>query len=201
MNEFAVQIEKGRRTLGRSQSDNPNPASSVFRTKDLAQIQKDIVETSRPVYSNGPPSGMGNPGQGKLKADQWKAAIEFELPVSLMKHWHIPLHRQSGLSSSVLRRHELAHNTILLASAIRVGTSYRTSELHRVKYTEYMHTYLADLLRLNPGLNLRPNHHNALHLGDFLLRFGPMHGWWMFPFERVIGLLQQVSTNYKQGEL
>ena len=143
---------------------------------------------------------MGNPGQGKLKADQWKAAMEFELTVSLMKHWHVPLSQQNNLSPSAQRRHALAHNTIILASAIRVGTSYRTSEQHRIKYTNYMHTYLADLLKLNPGMTLRPNHHGALHLGDFLLRFGPTHGWWMFPFERVIGILQQVSTNYKQGQ-
>jgi hypothetical protein len=32
-----------------------------------------------------------------------------------------------------------------------------------------------------------------------LLRFGPIHGWWMFPFERVIGLLQQFNTNSEMG--
>ena len=27
-----------------------------------------------------------------------------------------------------------------------------------------------------------------------------MHGWWMFTYERVIGLLQKINTNYKIGE-
>ncbi|KAG2148241.1 uncharacterized protein EDB93DRAFT_1085087 [Suillus bovinus] len=31
--------------------------------------------------------------------------------------------------------------------------------------------------------------------------YGPMHGWWMFPFERIIGALQKTNTNYKIGEL
>jgi hypothetical protein len=33
-----------------------------------------------------------------------------------------------------------------------------------------------------------------------LLLFGPMHGWWMFVFERVIGMLQKTNTNDKLGE-
>jgi hypothetical protein len=27
-----------------------------------------------------------------------------------------------------------------------------------------------------------------------------MHGWWMFPFERIIGALQKTNMNYKIGE-
>ncbi|KIK76306.1 hypothetical protein PAXRUDRAFT_170343 [Paxillus rubicundulus Ve08.2h10] len=44
-----------------------------------------------------------------------------------------------------------------------------------------------------------PNHHALLHLDDFLCRYGPMHGWWMFPFKRVIGSLQKMNTNHKIG--
>jgi hypothetical protein len=32
------------------------------------------------------------------------------------------------------------------------------------------------------------------------MRYGPVHGWWMFPFERVIGALQKTNTNYKIGK-
>lgn len=51
-----------------------------------------------------------------------------------------------------------------------------------------------------PSHSFRPNHHSCLHLHEFLLRYGPMHGWWMFPFERIIGALQKTNTNYKIGE-
>ncbi|KAH9928229.1 hypothetical protein B0H21DRAFT_700382, partial [Amylocystis lapponica] len=148
-----------------------NSSDSVFRKEDLKRFERNIRATLRPVYSEGPPPKMGTSGHGKLKADQWKAAMEFELPVSLMKHWH---------------QVEL--------------TDLSTSEHHCVQYTKYMHSYLSDLLTIKPDIALRPNHHMALHLGDFLTRFGPMHGWWMFPFERVIGILQQVNTNFKQGQ-
>lgn len=62
-----------------------------------------------------------------------------------------------------------------------------------------MRAYLASVRRLFPETNLVPNHHNALYIGEMLLRFGPAHGWWMFPFERLIGLLQKVNTNNKIG--
>ncbi|KIJ09587.1 hypothetical protein PAXINDRAFT_87272, partial [Paxillus involutus ATCC 200175] len=44
------------------------------------------------------------------------------------------------------------------------------------------------------------NHHASLHMNEFLLRYGPMHGWWMFPFERIIGTLQKTNTNHKIGK-
>jgi hypothetical protein len=62
-----------------------------------------------------------------------------------------------------------------------------------------MRAYLKSLRDLFPEMKLRPNHHNALYLGELLLRFGPVHGWWMFPFERLIGLLQKINSNKKMG--
>jgi hypothetical protein len=88
---------------------------------------------------------------------------------------------------------------MLLAVAIRWGTSHKTSTTHAEQYMTNMHAYLTSLLELFPDMALRPNHHAALHLGPLLLRFGPTRGWWMFPFERVIGLLQKINTNNKMG--
>lgn len=60
--------------------------------------------------------------------------------------------------------------------------------------------YLTTLRKIDPLSNLRPNHHEALHLPDFFNLYGPMHGWWMFVYERMIGLLQNTNTNFKIGE-
>lgn len=46
---------------------------------------------------------------------------------------------------------------------------------------------LKTLKELQPTKRLRPNHINALLVGDYLRLYGPVRGWWMFPFERVIG--------------
>lgn len=41
----------------------------------------------------------------------------------------------------------------------------------------------------------------AFHIKDYLVLFGPVHAWWTFPFERLIGMLQRMPNNGKIGEL
>lgn len=88
---------------------------------------------------------------------------------------------------------------MFLATALRWATSHRMSQRHADEYMRNMRAYLRSLRDLFPEMKLLPNHHNALYLGELLLRFGPVHGWWMFPFERLIGLLQKVNSNKKIG--
>jgi hypothetical protein len=47
---------------------------------------------------------------------------------------------------------------------------------------------------------LYPNHHLSLHLAECIRNFGPVHGWWAFPFERYNGIIQRYNTNNKMGE-
>ena len=89
---------------------------------------------------------------------------------------------------------------MLLAMAILWASSDRTSIVHYIKYMSYMRAYLAILLELFPDRDLLPNHHAALHVGFFLLYFGPTRGWWMFPYERLIGRLQKFNHNGKLRE-
>jgi hypothetical protein len=157
------------------------------------QVCGDIPETIRASYATIPPPDLGQPGTGKLKAGEWMALIEFDLPVTLVKI----LHSNPGLESTTV---DLIRATLLLAIAIRYGFSTVTSPTHQEKYLEYMQQYLRILRRLYPQQHLRPNHHAALHLGDFLKRFGPARNFWMLPFERIIGKLQHSPSNYKNGE-
>ncbi|KZS99818.1 uncharacterized protein LAESUDRAFT_667513 [Laetiporus sulphureus 93-53] len=152
-------------------STHDDQPAIVFSLKDLDHLRDDITQMTRPTYSSGPPRNMGTKARRKLKVDHWKALIEFELPVSMMKRWNS-------------------------SPALRCATSYTTSVEHRDKYTGHMHAYLSRLLWLHPGITLRRNHHNTMHLGDFLLRFRPI-----FPFERIIGILQQTTTNSKLGQM
>ena len=99
--------------------------------KDLRQIQQDIAKTKRPTWQSGPPTDFGTPAHGKLKADEWRTSIEFDLVVSLIKLW------QSDEPDNTLgnphpgnllqhRRNKVIHSTMLLAMAVRWGTSNRT---------------------------------------------------------------------------
>ena len=40
---------------------------------------------------------------------------------------------------------------------------------------------------------------NFSRLLEYLCRFGSVHSWWTFPFERIIGMLRPIPTNFKIG--
>jgi len=89
--------------------------------------------------------------------------------------------------------------TIFLSCTICFAMSYRIMTKHRDTFNWYMHEYLRIILEIFPSLKLLPNHHSALHLGEFFLHYRPIHNWWMFPFKQIIGSLQKVNNNYKEG--
>ncbi|KLO04216.1 hypothetical protein SCHPADRAFT_947876 [Schizopora paradoxa] len=170
---------------------NSNRTVPTLSWGEVEMVQKSIQETQRPRWHKGPPSNFGEKEHGKLKADQWRSVIEFDVPVALAK-----------LSDDGQQAHaKLFRSTMLLAVAIRYATSHKMSERRIKRYTHHILEYLKSIREINPSARLRPNHHNALHIGEYLRLFGPMHGWWMFVFERVIGKLQQVNTNNRNGEL
>jgi hypothetical protein len=167
--------------------------------QEIDEVQVHLRSINRPTWNRGPPINLGDAEHGKLKAEQWRSMIEFDLPVILCRMWG-PGNASAADSETSSHREQLAHTTMLLAMAIRWGTSHVTSEYHARQYKGYMRAYLEYLKKIFPELAWRPNHHAALHLDDFLRRYGPMHGWWMFPFERIIGCLQKTNTNHKIGQ-
>ncbi|KAI0280568.1 hypothetical protein BC826DRAFT_924322 [Russula brevipes] len=164
---------------------------------DLKAIWDDIASTVRPRWHAAPPANLGQVFHGKLKADEWRSCFEFDIPVSLLR---IETRRGASGTQTDEYRAKLVHSTFLLATAIRWATSYRTSAMHIKKYKSAMKDYLKILRELRPTQRFRPNHLNALLVADYLRLYGPVRGWWMFPFERVIGDLQRTNTNSQQGE-
>ena len=184
-----------------SPDEIPNIYKPLLLTRDLHQIQSDIASTTRPTWRTNPPKNFGSPSHGKLKADEWRACIEFDLPVSLVKLW-MQNKVDPAADKSMRNVHAMTvESTMYLAMAIRWVTSHRTSAKHAERYLHYMMLYLHSIRALRPGMDLHPIHHNALHLPDFLPAFGPLHGWWMFVFERLNGTLQKINTNFHAGEL
>lgn len=72
--------------------------------------------------------------------------------------------------------------------------------MHRAEAIEiHLKKYLSEIRELFPDARPSTNQHVSLHLPFFLKQFGPVHSWWTFPFERLIGVLQQLPTNNKSG--
>ena len=88
---------------------------------------------------------------------------------------------------------------MLLVAAVRLALCTVTDKAIVERYLENIKDYVHDLQQIYPEAPLVPNYHMAFHIYDFLELFGPVHSWWSFPFERLIGQLQRVPTNHKFG--
>jgi len=162
----------------------------------MEQIHADIASMVTPSWLTSVPSKLGSASHGKLKADQWRVLGSVYLPISLIRLWWSA---ESGNGRSE-RCRKILDVTISLLSAVSIATSRVTSPRHADLYLQHMQAYLTGLKELFPDFRFVPNQHMALHLGDYIHLYGPVHSWWAFPFERMIGTLQRISTNYKEGE-
>lgn len=87
-----------------------------------------------------------------------------------------------------------------LVMAVRIASSRVLNEDFIVAYESSINSYLEGLKTLYPDASIKPNHHLSLHLGDFMRKFGPVHAYRTFAFERLNYLMQQMSTNNKHGD-
>ncbi|KAH9834090.1 uncharacterized protein C8Q71DRAFT_725300 [Rhodofomes roseus] len=162
---------------------------SKFRvlTQDVInQIRHDIKTTYLPSWLERPPSNFGSASHGKLKADHWRTVCTINMVITLVRIW--------GASTASKGEHRLLENFIHLVIAVELA-SRRSMDAGRARlFDHHMFEYLRTLRDLFEN-NLVPNHHLSLHLSTCLQLFGPVHGWWAYPFERFNGIIQRLSTN------
>lgn len=153
----------------------------------MKTIVDDLEFVVKPSWMPSVPLSSGS----KLKADEWRTLGCLNLPLSLIRLWSKHLEQD---------RLDFLQLTMSLMSAVLLATSRVTSDEHCTRYLKFMMEYRKGLQRLFPLYDCLPNHHVAFHIPEFIKLFGPVHGWWAFPFERAIGQLQRLSTNYKKRE-
>jgi hypothetical protein len=183
---------KGHRAQTVSFTQHSTPAVNLIGLSTLEHIWKDIEEIIVPSWVSKIPTDFGSPRHGKLKADQWRSAALVYMPIALVHVWsRTNFYEQSEHYDAILR------NTLVFLQAVEIVTRRKISAEDAKAYTGLMGEYLAGLRQLFPDKKLRPSHHFSLHLEEFLLKYGPVHGWWAFPFERVIQVLQTTNTNHQ----
>ncbi|KAI0373837.1 hypothetical protein BV20DRAFT_1033714 [Pilatotrama ljubarskyi] len=173
-------------------SENDVVKFSVFTNDVLQRLREDIASTILPSWLEKPPSNFGSAGHGKLKADGWRTVCSVHMVLTLVRLW--------GSSGSSAEERLVLENFIHLINAVDIATRRSMSRARMDTYDRNMEEYLKGLRHLfdHP---LVPNHHLALHLRQCLELFGPVHGWWAYPFERYNGLLQRMNTNHKPAEI
>lgn len=164
----------------------------IFTPKEMKDMWSDIAAMVKPSWVAKPPTNES----GKRKAAEWRLLGTTYLPASLVRLWS---QHEEGNEESELRR-KLLLITMSLVSAIIIVSSRETSDAHAREYLRYMTDYMKGVRELFPEYKFLPNHHMAMHIHEFLLRYGPVHGWWTFPYERLIGKLERIPSNYRPGE-
>ncbi|SJK99061.1 uncharacterized protein ARMOST_02346 [Armillaria ostoyae] len=168
-------------------------AGHAITQEEMEVLWQDIEQMITPSWLSSIPARFGGAnGDGKLKADQWRTIATTYMPVTLIQMW--------SDSSASSKRRELLEFTMDLVQAVILVASHQTSQDLAGRYLSYMLSYRTRMKSLFPNYSAHPNHHIALHLSEYLLMFGPVHGWWTFPFERQIGMLERISTNYQPGK-
>ncbi|RPD57896.1 hypothetical protein L226DRAFT_474387 [Lentinus tigrinus ALCF2SS1-7] len=170
----------------------PKPTRFAPSSQDLLQIQEDISATIVPSWLEKVPSTFGTAKGGKLKADHWRTACTVNAVITLVRRW--------GTANSDPEELEALKNYIHLVVAADFASRRSMTPVRAAAYEHHMEAYLRGLIRIYHH-TLVPNHHLALHLRRFLDAFGPVHGWWTYPFERYNGLLQRLKTNFKAAEM
>jgi hypothetical protein len=167
----------------------------VLSADEMEEIRSDIKKIVMPSWMTSVPANLGSSGHGKLKADQWRVLGTTYIPITLVRLWG-----NGGRDERSKRCKKILEVTLSLLSAIVTASARVTSSAHANLYIHYMQAYLNGIKDLFPTYKFDPKHHMALHLYEYLLRYGPVHAWWTFPFERIIGMLQRIPTNGKLGE-
>ncbi|TFK58259.1 hypothetical protein BDN72DRAFT_748314, partial [Pluteus cervinus] len=148
----------------------------------------DIEKTVKPSWLASAPKNLGDPGHGKLTADQWRTACTVSMVITLIRIWR-----------PAPDRSEYLDNFLHLVTAIRWATM-RTSSTRQISIVEkYFKRYCETTVELFGESVLVPNTHLSLHLAECIKAFGPVHGWWAFPFERYNGIIQRQNSNHKLG--
>ena len=163
----------------------------------MAQLRSDIENMATPSWLTSVPTNLGEPSHGKLKADQWRTLGTTYLPISLIRLWN---QLEDGDAKRSQQCKKLLEVTLSLISAVIIASSRTTSQEKANLYLHHMQNYLKGLRELFPQYRFLPNQHMALHLAEYLKLYGPVHSWWTFPFERLIGILQRIPNNFQTGQ-
>lgn len=158
----------------------------------LEHIRKVIHEMTVPSWLRSVPSNFGDPSAGTIKADKWCSLITVFIPIALVS--------LCGTSSSDAKLKAVLDHTMDLVSAVYASCAHTMTLECTTAYRSCISNYVGGLKCIHPAFNLRPNHHASFHIYDYLVLFGPVHSWWTFPFERLIGILQRLPSNHKSGE-
>jgi hypothetical protein len=173
------------------------PPLKIATPEVMHRIKEVIRDTAVPSWLNSVPYNYGDAAAGVMKADEWRNLSTIFLPLALISMWGEGT--EHSLPEEGVQLRQILDHTMVLVSAISLACMRTMTQSRSAAFLKYMAQYIEQLPILHHDIAYRPNHHMSLHLPLFLRLFGPVRSWWCFPFERLIGQIQRLSSNHKLG--
>ena len=162
----------------------------VVLGKDVMEaVWEDMKLTKLPTWMNPAPPNWGMSERGKLSADQWRVVCTVHLPITLIRLW----------GQIAGRKREMLAHFMDLVSAVRIANMRIVSQQQIEAYNDCIHRYANRCKELYPNETLKPVLHAALHIGQILDMFGPVHAISAPFYERYINFFHRMNTNKKLG--
>lgn len=172
------------------------PRPKINSESVLGRVRLAIKNIVKPTWIDPVPSSFGAKKAGHLKADQWRTLWTIYIPLALISLW---VDGMPDAADDIADMAEVLDNAMALASLVTLLCKHTTSQERARRYRDHVRDHVEGLKKLFPGF-LLPYHHAVFHLYESLLLFGPVRGWWCFPFERLVGELQDIPHNHIEGE-
>ncbi|KAJ4469701.1 hypothetical protein C8J55DRAFT_402989, partial [Lentinula edodes] len=188
--ELGITDEAGRMI---KRKDKSKKVAGVLGKATLAEVRTDMERLRLPSWAPTAPSNPGDTTHGKFTADQWRAFCTVNLPITLIRLW--------GSLPEENRKFKMLENFMFLVTAVRLANMRTITEGQIQDFEQNIRAYLEQLRILYPHTNITVYQHMMLHFGSLLRRFGPVHSWRCFPFERYNYILQNTPNNSHLGEL
>lgn len=155
----------------------------------MQAVWSDMTRTQLPSWISPAPRNWGTAERGKLSADQYRVICTIHLPITLISLWK----DETGRKQDILR------HFMDLVTAVRIANMRVASKTQVDAYNKFIFRYVTDMATLYPNETLKPTHHAALHIGDILGLFGPVHSHSAPFFERYINFFHRINTNQRLG--
>ena len=181
---------------------NPDPPLPRIVNPAVIERIRDVMrDMVKPSWVNSLPSDLpelfGTKAAGSFKADEWRTFFTIILPLALVSLWGDGTTHASKHTADY--RLSIVDHTMTLVSAVLIAGSRLMSSNRAARYRDYIQSYNSLLPKIYPHIEPRTNQHVAFHISDFLVSYGPIRSWWCFPFERLVGILQDIPSNHKFG--
>jgi len=162
----------------------------VVLGKDVMEaVWDDMKHMKLPTWIHPAPSNWGTAEQGKLSADQWHLVCTVHLSIMLIRLWgHI-----AG------RKRDMLAHFMDLVSAVHIANMRIMSQQQIKAYDDCIRRYASCCKELYPNETLKPVLHTALHIGQILDLFSPVHAISAPFYERYINFFHHMNTNKKLG--